>query len=124
MSYRSDIVRLSKYTARYDDHSQSKVSLAQKSMAVTLQRDFFHQHVSDEIKVRELVSDGAVSTMTQPFYQAFAKQVRKMRSSGLRGAGLLAQVDIVVNKWASRGLDIDILEKIRNSIYTLAAPTP
>jgi len=29
-----------------------------------------------------------------------------------------------LNKWVARGLDQDTLEKIRNTVFALAAPTP
>jgi hypothetical protein len=31
---------------------------------------------------------------------------------------------IILNKWVGKGLDRDILESIRNTVFALAAPTP
>ena len=77
--------------------------------------------VENEVKL--ILAEAGTSTIQNPFYINFGREVWRA-SNKFSGAQLLNAVDVLVNKWVGRGLDRDTLEKIRNTIFALAAPAP
>jgi hypothetical protein len=79
------------------------------------------EKVENEVKL--ILAEAATSTILNPSYINFGREVYK---TALRFSGgqLIATVDIILNKWVGRGLDRDILERIRNTVFALAAPAP
>ena len=124
MANRSDITRWTNYKARYNDNSQPALALLTKDQAFTLQRNVFHYQVGDEIRVSQIHAESGESAITSMFYQAFARQIRKAMQNNQRGTALLAKVDVILNNWVGRGLVRETCEKIRNDVFTLAAPAP
>lgn len=68
-----------------------------------------------------LLGENAGSSIWNPFYISFAKKVDSLRHK-FDGGQLIGAVDAELNKWVARGLDRDILERIRNSVFTLSGP--
>jgi hypothetical protein len=83
----------------------------------------FPQQEMIENEVKLVLAEAGTSTIQNPFYINFGREVYKLKLK-FSGAQLLNVVDIVVNKWVGKGLDRDTLEKIRNTIFTIAAPAP
>jgi hypothetical protein len=101
------------------------------SEAVGKYKDKMHEQLSNifpnqeklENEVKLILAEAATSTILNPAYLNFGREVYK---TALRFSGgqLIATVDIILNKWVGRGLDRDILERIRNTVFALAAPVP
>jgi hypothetical protein len=102
--------------------------LSQPNLRVTKKRceqlaAIFPQQETVENEAKLILAEAGTSTIQNPFYINFGREVYKLASK-FSGAQLLNVVDITVNKWVGKGLDRDTLEKIRNTIFTIAAPTP
>jgi hypothetical protein len=76
-----------------------------------------------ELITKLILAEAATSTITSMWYVAFAREVAKARTM-FSGGQLLGAVNVLLNKYVAQGLDQDILEKIRNTCFTLAPPTP
>jgi hypothetical protein len=83
----------------------------------------FPQQETVENEVKLILAEAGTSTVQNPFYLNYGREVWKY-ATRFSGAQLLNAVDIIVNKWVGRGLDRDTLEKIRNVVFSLAAPAP
>jgi len=83
----------------------------------------FPQQEAVENEVKLILAEAGTPTIMNPFYINFGREVYKLANK-FSGGQLLNAVDIILNKWVGRGLDRDTLEKIRNTIFTLAAPAP
>ncbi|MEO0076841.1 MAG: hypothetical protein ABIK19_04180 [candidate division WOR-3 bacterium] len=83
----------------------------------------FPQLEAVENEVKLVLAEAGTSTILNPAYLNFGREVWKM-ANRFSGTQLLNAVNILMNKWVGRGLDQDILEKIRNTVFALAAPTP
>ncbi|MCS7257788.1 MAG: hypothetical protein NZ601_00230, partial [candidate division WOR-3 bacterium] len=68
-----------------------------------------------ENEVKLILSEAGVQTYLNPAYLAFAREVYRLATK-FSGRQLVMATDIVLNKWASRGLERDLLERIRNSV--------
>jgi len=79
--------------------------------------------VFDENTTKLILAEAGITTILNPFYIAFAKQISRLRLK-FSGTQLINETDVILIVWAGRGLDRDTLEKIRNSVYTIAAPAP
>jgi len=77
--------------------------------------------VENEVKV--ILGDVGISSSLNPPYLNFARETYRL-SKRFCGRQLLKEVDAVMAKWITRGFDQDILERIRNTVFTLTAPTP
>jgi len=102
---------LSKTVGEYKDKMHEQLST------------IFPQLETLENEVKLVLAEAGTSTIQNPFYLNYGREVWKY-ASRFSGAQLLNAVDIIVNKWVGRGLDRDTLEKIRNVIFSLAAPAP
>jgi hypothetical protein len=69
------------------------------------------------------LAEAATPTILNPSYINFGREVLKLAGK-FSGGQLLNAVDVVLTKWVGRGLDRDTLEKIRNTVFALAAPAP
>jgi hypothetical protein len=64
----------------------------------------------------------ATSVLEFPFYYAFGRQLRKLKTRYLAGETLATEAAICVAKWVGRGLAQTVLNEIKTSVYTIAAP--
>jgi hypothetical protein len=85
--------------------------------------NIFPQLETLENEIKLVLAEAGTSTIQNPFYLNYGREVWKY-AIRFSGAQLLNAVDIIVNKWVGRGLDRDTLEKIRNVVFSLAAPAP
>jgi len=101
------------------------------SVAVGNYKNKMHEQLSSifpqlemvENEVKLILAEAATPTIMNPFYINFGREVWKSAGK-FSGGQLLNAVDVLLNKWVGRGLDRDTLEKIRNTIFSLAAPAP
>ncbi|MCS7258478.1 MAG: hypothetical protein NZ601_03810 [candidate division WOR-3 bacterium] len=74
-----------------------------------------------ENEVKIILSEAGTPSMFNPAYLNFAREVYRYAKK-FSGTQLLREVDILMNKWSQRSLERDILERIRNTVFTLTAP--
>ncbi|MEO0075106.1 MAG: hypothetical protein ABIK31_03230, partial [candidate division WOR-3 bacterium] len=74
-------------------------------------------------EVKLILAEAGIATILNPSYLNFGREVFKLAAK-FSGGQLINAVDVVLNKWVARGLDRDILERIRNTVFALVGPTP
>lgn len=123
MAVRPASLRIAKWTAKMAGEALSVVTGKQlASMTDQITSEFPNlEKLENEVKL--ILDDAAVSTIQNPSYLNFGRQVyRAVKKFG--GGQLIATVDIILNRWVGEGLDRDILERVRNTVFALAAPAP
>lgn len=85
-------------------------------------RDAIASYQQVEERIKMILASAGVHSIQNPYYLSFGRQVKSAMTKGLTGDQLLKTVNIYLNNWVAQGLDQDILEKIRNTIFTLGAP--
>lgn len=77
--------------------------------------------VEIETRVRQVLNEAGVVTILYPFYLNFGREVfaRRMRFAG---RSLLLEVEVLLEKWVHRSLDRQVLERIREEVFTLTEP--
>lgn len=69
-----------------------------------------------------LASEGAVTVLMNAGYQSFAKQIVRMQAKHPGGAQLDNDVAVKLAMWKARGYTEAILIRIRNEVFSIAAP--
>jgi len=115
--------RLDKWDAMLSgDVLSTKVAGYKDKMREQLSAIFpMQEEVENQVKL--ILAEAATPTIMNPFYINFGREVYKLKLR-FSGGQLLNAVDIVMNKWVGRGLDRDTLEKVRNTVFTIAPPAP
>lgn len=117
--------RWTKWVERYSgDSKPACISEALKTEIKDRLYVIFDDQVKVEEKVKITLAEAGVPTLHNPFYHGFAKQVRSLMLRGISGGQLINEVDVLLNVWVARGLDRDILERVRNTVFALPGPTP
>jgi len=83
----------------------------------------FPQLEAVENEVKLILAEAGTSTILNPAYINFGREVWR-NANKFSGGQLLNAVNVLLNKWVARGLDQDILEKIRNTVFSIAPPAP
>jgi len=92
---------------------------------LTQETSIFHQLEDVEAHVRGILGgETNVSVIQYPFYQAFAKEAWKVHVHYGGGNVVINEVALLVAKWKDRGLTEATLNKIRDEVFGLPAPTP
>jgi len=76
-----------------------------------------------ENQTKLIISEEGVTSALFVSYLNFARQIWKIQNT-FSSETLKIEADIILYKWTRRGLNEDILKRIRNEIFTLEAPTP
>jgi hypothetical protein len=123
MSVRNALRRLEKWDMKLaGDVLSERVANLKPMMKEQIQAEFpALVEVENEVKV--ILGDVGISSSLNPPYLNFARETYRM-SKKLLGKQLLREVDATMAKWIARGFDRDILERIRNTVFTLTTPTP
>lgn len=124
MINKNSAVRIEKWVAKFGGERQGVTALLSKPKATTEIKRIFVQQWRDENSVKMILAEAGTPRMQNPFYINFARRVRALLNQGYTGGQLIAITDVELNLQAGRGLDRDILEIIRNTVFVLAAPTP
>lgn len=78
---------------------------------------------SMEAEVKAVLNDKGVSTSLYVPYLNFARQLWKLSNQQeISGRSLAMAAQVLLDKWAARGLDPDILTAIRYQVFSIGAP--
>ena len=78
-----------------------------------------------ETKARQTLNTAGVHTIMYVPYFNYARQLYKLsRQQGISGESLALAAKVLLDKWANRGLNPDVLAAIRTQVFAAAAPTP
>ena len=78
-----------------------------------------------EIKVKEVINAAGVSTSQYVPYLNFGRQLYKLsREQGISGESFAMAAQVLLDKWAARGCDPNVLAKIRKDVFDIDVPKP
>jgi hypothetical protein len=78
-----------------------------------------------EVKARQTLNAAGVHTIFYVAYLNYARQLYKLsRQQGISGESFALQAQVLLDKWAGRGLDSAVLARIRTEVFDASAPTP
>ena len=73
-----------------------------------------------EIKVKEVLNESGVHTIIYVPYLNYARQIYKLsHSRNINGDSLALDAAILLDKWAARGLDREVLSGIRFKVFNI-----
>ena len=123
MAVRNALRRLQKWDIKLAGDVLSEQVANLKPMMKSQIEVEFPALVEVENEVKVILGDVGISSSLNPPYLNFARETYRL-SKKLLGKQLLREVDAMMAKWITRGFDRDILERIRNTVFSLTAPTP
>ena len=78
-----------------------------------------------ETKARQTLNAAGVHTIMYVPYLSYARQLYKLsRQQGISGESFAMVAQVLLDKWANRGLNPDVLAAIRTEVFDAVAPTP
>ena len=78
-----------------------------------------------ENEVRTQLNQCGVHTMLYVPYLNFGRQLYKLsKQRGISGESFAMAAQVLLDKWAARGCDPDVLAKIRTDVFDIPAPRP
>jgi len=78
-----------------------------------------------EDKVKQVLDQAGVHTVLYVPYLDYARQLFKLsRQRGISGNSATLAAQVLLDKWAARGMNPDVLATIRTQVFDIAAPTP
>ena len=78
-----------------------------------------------EVKTRQTLNAAGVHTIFYVAYINYARQLYKLsRQQGISGESFAMGAQVLLDKWAARGLDSAVLARIRTEVFDALAPTP
>lgn len=122
MAYRGEIVRLEKYINNTQGNYIPKKTEELLPSMIRQMGYWIAETVNIESKTKQILSEGETQPFLNPWYLSFARKIMSLMHTH-RGMQLQKETDTILNKWVAHGLNRDMLERIRNSIFTLSAPS-
>ena len=78
-----------------------------------------------ETKARQTLNAAGVHTIMYVPYLNYARQLYKLsRQQGISGESFALGAQVLLDKWAARGLNPDVLAAIRTQVFDASTPTP
>jgi hypothetical protein len=78
-----------------------------------------------ETKTRQTLNAAGVHTIMYVPYLSYARQLYKLsRQQGISGESFALVSEVLLDKWAARGLDAAVLARIRTEVFDVVAPAP
>lgn len=115
--------RIASYTYGVNPTRIEEDVIARKPSMVAQERVHFSRLYSIELRVKAvLASEGGVTSTQLPYYMAYARQVYSTQGHLKGGAQLDSAIAVVLAAWKARGLTEAHLIRIRNEVFSIAAP--
>jgi hypothetical protein len=81
--------------------------------------------VAIETKVKEVLTQQGVHTTNYVPYLSYARQLCKLgRKQQITGESFAMASEVLLQKWAGRGQDPDVLAAIRSQVFNSPPPAP
>ncbi len=78
-----------------------------------------------ELKVKEVLNTAGVHTTNYVPYLSYARQLWKLgRQQSITGESFAMASEVLLQKWAGRGQDPDVLAAIRTQVFNSPPPAP
>jgi hypothetical protein len=114
---------MKKFEANYDPDAIRQSLERQRESIIEQQAEKQAELEKVDNLTKLILGDESVQSALYLSYLNFARQIWKTKNTFTSGT-LKLEADIILYKWTRRGLNEDILKRIRNQIFTLEAPTP
>ena len=123
MSVRNPIRRIEKWDMKFaGDVLSEKQKTLKPSMKIQIDSEYPSiAKVETEIKV--VLGKYGIPTWHNPAYLACGRELYRLQKR-FSGQQLINAVQPILLKWQARELRPEILEEIRNTVFTVMAPTP
>ena len=115
--------RLAKWQVKYNlEHVKDTLNAMRDDMAKHYQEAMTQVWIMEN-KVREVINASGVSTSQYVPYLNFGRQLYKLsREQQISGETFAMAAQVLLDKWAARGCDPDVLAKIRTDVFDISAP--
>lgn len=123
LAVRNAIRRIQKWDSNLSGDVLSERVANLKPMMKSQIEAEFPAVVAVENEIKLILGETGLSSSLNPPYLNFSREVYRLRKR-FTSKQLLREVNATMAKWIARGFDQDILERIRNTVFTLTAPTP
>jgi hypothetical protein len=78
-----------------------------------------------ETKARQTLNAAGVHTIFYVAYLNYARQLYKLsRQQSISGESFALGAQVLLDKWANRGLDSAVLARIRSEVFDVVSPAP
>ncbi len=123
MAVRNALRRIEKWDVKLAGDVLSERVANLKPMMKSQVEAEFPALVEVENEVKTILGEVGISSSLNPPYLNFAREAYRL-CKRFNGNQLLKEVNAAMTKWISRGFEQDILERIRNTVFTLTSPQP
>jgi len=115
--------RIAKWNAKFNtERIKGVLDDLRPSMAASVQA-VFPLLVSMETQVKQVLDGQGVATIDYPFYLSFGREVWRLLRQEVSGESLKQEVAVLVTKWAARGLELPVLQAVRDDVFNVGAPS-
>jgi len=115
--------RIAKWNAKFNtERIKGVLDDLRPSMAASVQA-VFPLLVSMETQVKQVLDGQGVATIDYPFYLSFGREVWRLLRQEVSGESLKQEVAVLVAKWAARGLELPVLQAVRDDVFNVGAPS-
>lgn len=123
MGVRPSERRIVKYTAKLQGEALSVVTGRQIDEMIKQVEVIFPEIENVENETKLILEDASEPIILNVSYLNFAREIYSAKKR-FAGGQLLAKADTILTKWKNEGCDDEVLERIRDTIFTLEAPAP
>jgi len=120
---KDSVRRKENWEAKYNlDRVKQTLEAKRASMAARYEAAIAGMCVK-ETKVRETLNACGVNTIQYVPYLNFGRQLYKLTTQReIAGDSAAIEAQVLLEKWASRGLDPDVLATVRTEVFNIDAP--
>lgn len=122
MAVRPASYRLEKWDKNLSGNTLSVKVAGLKDMMKRQLTTIFEAQVQVEEAVKAILDEEGIWTTQYPFYMNFGRQCYKYKNK-FSGPSLINVVNIWMQRWVADGFTQAILERIRDVVFTLPAPS-
>jgi hypothetical protein len=120
-----DAIRsLESYTLKVNPERVKEDFTQKKARMLTYLQTAFNALAAMQNQVMAVLAGYDLSTTDYPKYRAFASSVWKLQQKFGGGVGMINEVALQVAKWKARGCTEAVLNRIRDDVFNIPAPTP
>ena len=122
MPRRGPAQRLENYEQGVNPDRIRDTVAAKRSRMITNQTAAVNDLASIEDRVKGVLAEHDISTVTFIWYYDFAREVYRLVKTMGGGKPMLREVAIALYKWKERGADPDILAEVRDDVFAVPPP--
>jgi len=111
--------RIARYSKKLDAERIGKKYDATKAIAVRKMQLAMPQQILIEVMTKQVCN--GVSTVLLPYYIIFGKEVEMLKGKHA-STSLIQEMEILQRKWVTRGLDFELLNKIKSNLVEMYVP--